>query len=255
MEYTAVFEEAVSLTPKDLRSSIKSLDTVLEGKLRSRLEGKCSRHGFVVQDSLRLLSRSMGTIDKGRFTGNILFHIQAEGKVLNPSDKTIIDGEVIRKNKMGLYLNYKDAIRVIVPRDANIGREDFENVEMGETITVEIKKSRFQVNDPYILSVGLFIKRSGVGAPAAVETPVESEQEESEEEEEEEEDESEAKEEDESEAKEADESEAKEADESEAKEADESEAKEADESEAKEAESEAKEAEPAVKRRFQLRSR
>jgi DNA-directed RNA polymerase subunit E'/Rpb7 len=243
MEYTAVFEEAVSLTPKDLRSSIKSLDTVLEGKLRSRLEGKCSRHGFVVQDSLRLLSRSMGTIDKGRFTGNILFHIQAEGKVLNPSDKTIIDGEVIRKNKMGLYLNYKDAIRVIVPRDANIGRDDFENVEMGETITVEIKKSRFQVNDPYILSVGLFIKRSGVGAPAAVETPVESEQEESEEEEEEE-DESEAKEEDESEAKEA---------ESEAKEA-ESEAKEA-ESEAKEAESEAKEAEPAVKKRFQLRSR
>ena len=246
MEYTAVFEEAVSLTPKDLRSPIKSLDIILEGKLRARLEGKCSRHGFVVSDSVRVLSRSMGTIDRGRFTGNILFHVQAEGKVLNPSDKTILDGEVIRKNKMGLYLNYKDAIRIIVPRDANIGKDEFEHVEMGETITVEIKKSRFQVNDPYILSVGLFLRRKegAAVAPSAPETPVESEEEEEEEEEESKEEESESKEE---------ESESKE-EESEAKE-DESESKE-EESEAKEDESEAKEAdEPAAKKRFQLRRR
>jgi DNA-directed RNA polymerase subunit E'/Rpb7 len=243
MEYTAVFEEAVSLTPKDLRSPIKSLDIILEGKLRARLEGKCSRHGFVLSDSVRVLSRSMGTIDRGRFTGNILFHVQAEGKVLNPSDKTILDGEVIRKNKMGLYLNYKDAIRIIVPRDANIGKDEFEHVEMGETITVEIKKSRFQVNDPYILSVGLFLRRKegAAVAPSAPETPVESEEEDENDEEESKEEESKEEEfeEEESEAKE-EESESKE-DESEAKEADESEAKEADE--------------PAAKKRFQLRRR
>jgi hypothetical protein len=187
----------------------------------------------------------MGTVDRGRFTGNVLFHVQAEGKVLNPSDKTILDGEVIRKNKMGLYLNYKDAIRIIIPRDANIGKDEFEEVEMGETITVEIKKSRFQVNDPYILSVGLFLSRKEGAAAAAPKTPVESD----------EEAESEEAEADESEAEESEGKEA-EADEYEAKEADESEAKEADESEAKEAdESEAKEAESAAKKRFQLRRR
>ena len=235
MEYTAVFEEAVSLTPRDLRSPIKSLDAVLEGKLRSRLEGKCSRHGFVLSDSVRVLSRSMGTVDRGRFTGNVLFHVQAEGKVLNPSDKTILDGEVIRKNKMGLYLNYKDAIRIIIPRDANIGKDDFEEVEMGETITVEIKKSRFQVNDPYILSVGLFLSRKEGAAQAVQKTPVESDEES---EEADEADESE-------EADEAEESD--EADESE--EADEAKESEADESEAKEAD------ESAAKKQFQLRRR
>ena len=251
MEYTAVFEEAVSLTPRDLRSPIKSLDAVLEGKLRSRLEGKCSRHGFVLSDSVRVLSRSMGTVDRGRFTGNVLFHVQAEGKVLNPSDKTILDGEVIRKNKMGLYLNYKDAIRIIIPRDANIGKDEFEEVEMGETITVEIKKSRFQVNDPYILSVGLFLSRKEGAAPAAPKTPVESD-----EESEEVEDESEEAEADEGKESEAEESEGKEAEESEGKEAEESEGKEAEESERKEAdESEAKEDESAAKKRFQLRRR
>jgi DNA-directed RNA polymerase subunit E'/Rpb7 len=242
MEYTAVFEEAVSLTPKDLRSPIKNIDTILEGKLRGRLEGKCSRHGFVLSDSIRLLSRSMGSVDRGRFTGNIQFHVQAEGKVLNPPDKTILEGEVIRKNKMGLYLNYKDAIRIIIPRDANIGKDEFELVELGETISVEIKKSRFQVNDPYILSVGLFLtrKEGAVKAPSAPETPVESDEEAEEESKEEEE-----------ESKE---------EESEAKEEEESK-----EEESKEEESEAKEdepavsgpavSEPAVKKRFQLRSK
>jgi DNA-directed RNA polymerase subunit E'/Rpb7 len=198
MEYTAVFEESVSLTPKDLRSAIKNLDTVLEGKLRSRLEGKCSRHGYVLSDSIRLLSRSMGTVDRGRFTGNILFHVQAEGKVLNPPDKTILDGEVIRKNKMGLYVNYRDAIRIIIPRDANIGKDEFELVELGETITVEIKKSRFQVNDEYILSVGLFIGRK----EGVAKVPVTDEKEEESESEESESEESESEEEEEEESKE-----------------------------------------------------
>ena len=166
MEYTAVFEEQVALTPRDIRGQIKSIDTVLEEKLRVRLEGKCSRHGFVLSESIKILSRSMGSLERGRFTGNLLFHVQAEGKVLNPPDKTILDGEVIRKNKMGLYVNYRDAIRIIVPRDANIGIDEFESVEVGETITVEIKKSRFQVNDEYILSVGLFVGRNGDAATA-----------------------------------------------------------------------------------------
>ena len=167
MEYTAVFEERVSLTPRDIRGAIKNIDTILEGKIRARLEGKCSRHGYVLNDSTKILSRSMGSLERGRFTGHLIFHVQVEGKVLNPPDKTILDGEVIRKNKMGLYVNYRDAIRIIVPRDANIGNENFESVEVGETITVEIKKSRFQVNDEYILSVGLFMDRKGAAAEEA----------------------------------------------------------------------------------------
>lgn len=160
MEYVAVFEEKVTLTPKDLRKEITSIDNILEQRLRSRLEGRCSRNGYVLPDGVRIMSRSMGSVERGRFTGNLLFHVQAEGKVLNPPDGTIIEGEVIRKNKMGLYVEYAKAIRIIIPRDINIGNEEFESVEVGEMVEVEIKKSRFQVNDEYILSVGLFKSRS-----------------------------------------------------------------------------------------------
>lgn len=164
MEYKAVFEEQVSLNPKDMRIKIESVEDLVRDKLQARLEGRCSRHGYVQPGTVTILSRSMGSLEKGRFTGSFIFNVQAEGTVLNPPDGTILEGEVIRKNKMGIYVSYKDAIRVIVPRDLHIGDEAFEMVEIGEKVQVEIKKSRFQVNDPYILSVGLFRSSKGVKA-------------------------------------------------------------------------------------------
>jgi DNA-directed RNA polymerase subunit E'/Rpb7 len=168
MEYKAVFEEQVSLNPKDMRIKIESVEDLVRDKLQARLEGRCSRHGYVQPGTVTILSRSMGSLEKGRFTGSFIFNVQAEGTVLNPPDGTILEGEVIRKNKMGIYVSYKDAIRVIVPRDLHIGDEAFEMVEIGEKVQVEIKKSRFQVNDPYILSVGLFRSSKGVKAENAV---------------------------------------------------------------------------------------
>ena len=176
MKYTALFEEQVALTPKDLCHDITSFDDLLKDKLKVKLEGKCSRHGYVISDTLTILSRSMGTAERGRFTGSILFFIQAEAEVLNPPEGEELEGIVIRKNKMGMYVSYSvkdgdtetEAIRVIVPRDLHIGNEDFEKVEIGERVKIQIKKSRFQINDPYILSVGTFLSSSGKGpAPIA----------------------------------------------------------------------------------------
>lgn len=180
MQHTAIFEEQVPLTPKDMRDEIESIDDILQKKLQLKLEGRCSHHGFVLPGSVKILSRSMGVLEKGRFTGSILFHVHAEGDVLNPPEGTIIEGEVIRKNKMGMYVSFQDAIRIILPRDLHIGNEAFDAVELQDRVSVEIKKSRFQVNDPYILSVGVF--RSQVGkragrntASAALVPPVEQE--------------------------------------------------------------------------------
>jgi DNA-directed RNA polymerase subunit E'/Rpb7 len=174
MDHTAVFEEQVPLTPKDLRNEIQNIDSLLEQKLQAKLEGRCSRHGYVLPGSLQILSRSMGMVEKGRFTGSILFHVQAEGQVLNPPDGLVVEGEVIRKNKMGIYVNYQDAIRIIVPRDLNIGNDEFESVAVGETVKVEIKKSRFQVNDEYILSVGLYKGRGKASAAPKPNTKAEA---------------------------------------------------------------------------------
>jgi N-glycosidase YbiA len=175
MEVISNFETKVALTAKDLSKDIESIDKLLEEKIKTQYEGKCSRNGYVVPNSVKLLSRSAGLIEKGRFTGDILFYAEAESTVLQPPDGYVLEGEVIRKNKMGMYVNHKDAIRVIVPRDLHIGDEEFDNVQVGEIVKVEIKKSRFQVNDTSILSVGVYRGKQsdGEGMAATVrEVPV-----------------------------------------------------------------------------------
>ena len=158
IQNVAMFEEKVALGPRvlnELRSNNKTLDDLILSVLREKLEGKCNHHGYVVPDSIKLLSRSMGLLENGRFTGNILFYVQAQGMVYNPANGTTIVGTVLKKNKMGLYVIYKDAIRILVPRDLHLKNPDYENIVPGNQISIQICKSRFQVNDPFIMSVGI----------------------------------------------------------------------------------------------------
>ena len=178
MEQIAIFEEKVAISPADLRPEITSFDYILLSKVKKLLEGKCSKHGYVIPDSLELLSRSMGTAEKGRFTSDFLYYLKVLGKVYNPPDGLQVEGEVIRKNKMGLYVIIKDAIRIMVPRDLHIGNEEFDSIEIGDKIIIEIKESRFQVNDTHILSIGEFVSMvSGAlgGVSGSAEDAVEEE--------------------------------------------------------------------------------
>ena len=148
METTAFFERKVGLTPKEMNCiREKSIDDVLIGKLRIMLEEKCSEHGFILPGSLKIISRSMGGYEGARFTGEAVYFVKVEGKVLYPADGIKVVGEVIRKNKLGLYLVHRDALRIQIPRDLHLGNEEFDEVEIGDKVEVELKKSRFQIND------------------------------------------------------------------------------------------------------------
>lgn len=174
IETLALFEEKISITPRDLANAKLNIHALLLSKLAEKLEGKCSLHGWVMPNSTKILSRSMGYLESGRFTGDLVFHVQAQASVLNPPSGSHLVCEVVGNNMMGMYVSYKvrmrqtnrktkqvvttdvDAIKCILPRDLHIGDEAFSKIEIGDSVHVEVKKSRFQVNDKFILSVGIF---------------------------------------------------------------------------------------------------
>lgn len=170
MESDALFQEKVYLTPKDLSGEITSIDAILLEKVKERLEQRCSPHGYVLSGSLELLTRSAGMVDSGRFSGDWAFLVKAKGRVLHPPEGSVVDVEILKSNKMGIYAVYENAIRLMVPRDLHIGNVEFEELKVGERIRVEIQKSRFQLRDPFIVSVGLYRGRSG--APIAAVAPL-----------------------------------------------------------------------------------
>ena len=165
METEAFFQEKVYLTPKDLRNDIESVDDILLEKLKERLEQRCSPNGYVLPGSLEILTRSTGMVDSGRFSGDWAFLVKAKGRVLHPPEGTMVEVEVLKSNKMGIYAVYENAIRLMVPRDLHLGDEEFDSLKVGDRINVEIQKSRFQLRDPFIVSVGIF---RGAGAETRV---------------------------------------------------------------------------------------
>lgn len=227
MESTAFFEKKISLTPTDFNKvKTRSVEDILVEKAKELMENKCSEQGFVIPGSIKLLSRSMGYFEAARFTGDAVYYAKLQGKIVYPADGVKVFGEVIRKNKMGLYVDYRKAIRIQIPRDLHIGNIEYDSVEIGDIVEVELKRSKFQINDPYILASGLFVKRRD-GNTTGLDTIVGIEaSEEQEEEEKEAEDEEETKEQE--EAEEADEAEQEEEEDAEADDAEEDEAEEAD---------------------------
>jgi len=166
MEQDAIFEEKVSLSAKDMVGEILSFDDLLLRKMRKQIEGKCTKHGFLIPGSLKLLSRSYGYMEKGTFTADSLYYMKAQGRVYNPPNGTVVEGVVMRKSKAGLYIIIENAVHVMVVRDLHIGNREFDAVELGDSIRVEIKKSRFQINDPHILSIGQFLTVVSTGTVA-----------------------------------------------------------------------------------------
>ena len=224
MEATAFFEKKVSLNAKDLNKVGRTakMDDLVMDKLRELLEDKCSEHGFVLPGTLALVSRSMGYFEPGRFTGDAVYYVKASGQVLYPADGVRVIGEVLRKNKMGLYAIYRNALHIQLPRDLHMEAfmaDLFDSIQIGDTIEIELKQSLFHVNDPHILTNGLFIAKKEPGAQVVEEESKEeeskeeeeeveeSEEEESEEEESEEEEEEEESEEEEEESEEEEEEE------------------------------------------------
>lgn len=166
METDAFFQEKVYLTPKDLRNDIESIDDILLLKLKERLEQRCSPHGYVLPGTLDILTRSTGMVDSGRFSGDWAFLVKAKGSVLNPPEGSLVEVEVLKSNKMGVYAVYENAIRLMVPRDLHLGDEEFDALKVGDRIKVEIQKSRFQLRDQFIVSVGVY--RGMSGAPTRI---------------------------------------------------------------------------------------
>lgn len=173
MQSTAFFETKVALSPKDLNSlETKPIESLLLEKVQEKIEDKCTSNGFVLPGTVKILSRSVGYFEAARFTADTIYYVKSEGQVLYPADGVRVEGEVIRKNKMGMYVIHRNAIRIQIPRDLHLGNEEYESTEIGDKVEVELKRSKFQVNDPFILATGLFVRR--VTGNAVVSIPSET---------------------------------------------------------------------------------
>lgn len=156
MFHTIYLDERISLSPNDINKirSTEAIAELLTARLQEKHEGKCNANGYVRPGSIKLLGRSMGAAENGRFTGNLVYDCKFKCDVLYPTAGITTTAEVIKVNKMGAYAVFEEAIRILLPRDLHIGDVAFDQIKEGDSVHVVIERSRFGANDSYIMAVG-----------------------------------------------------------------------------------------------------
>lgn len=171
MYQTIYFDERVALTPLELnriaspdddhttvQSSIKN---IIEEKLQKKHEGICGANGYVRKASVKLITKSMGVCENGRFTGNFLYDCKVSADVYYPVANSLVDVRVLKINTMGAYTilssggdDVDEAMQVIIPRDLHPSSPEFEAIEPNQIIKIRLLRCGFQINDRFIVAVG-----------------------------------------------------------------------------------------------------
>jgi DNA-directed RNA polymerase subunit E'/Rpb7 len=155
------FNTSVQLKPNEFG---KNIDEIINKKLKASLENMCSKHGFIKNNSIKIIKRSIGQLVVPHFNGNIIFHMQCVGEICNPAQGSIIKCNVKAKNAMGLmaegYYDNTPILEIIIPKlSAGIQSEiDIDKVNIGDNIKIEVCGKKFLLYDKHIALIGKAIK-------------------------------------------------------------------------------------------------
>ena len=155
--------EKIGIKPFEISKNTDILK-LIEEKLKKKLEGKCIKQGYVKKNSLKIISRSIGAICEGHFTGDIVYKVKVCVEICNPPEGELISCEIKNINKMGILavLNKEEdsPLMILLPRHQHQENELFKELSIGDSIIVEIIGKKFELNDTKIHLVALLSKRN-----------------------------------------------------------------------------------------------
>ena len=155
------FKSNVIIKPNELDADFEN--TILQ-KLKSIYENVCSKYGYIKNNSIKIIKRSIGTIKNQHFNGNISFDVICIAEICNPIQGSIIKCRVKAKNSLGLlaegYFDKIPILEIIVPKiSAGIQSEiNLDNVNIGQEIKIEVCGKKYQLFDKHISIIGRAIK-------------------------------------------------------------------------------------------------
>ena len=164
---TVYLDERVSLSPAEINklTAADDINAALVAKLKTKYEGRCTTNGYIRPGSVGIMGRSFGRAANGDFTGHWLYDCKMAASVLYPVAGSEFEVTVIEVNKMGAYAHFDEAIRILLPRDTHVGNKEFDKIREGDKVFVRLDRSRFQMNDTYIMAVGTLLKELKVVRP------------------------------------------------------------------------------------------
>lgn len=155
---------SIHLNMKECSES-KNIDGLIKHKLKKENEKLCNKHGYVIEDSLKIINRSVGKIVIHDSISMIEYNISLKMDVIYPCEKDIYICKIDNITKMGVigYLsndknNYtleNSPILFIIPSEYI---DDIELLKNDMKINIEVLKSRIKYKSNQIQVVGKLLK-------------------------------------------------------------------------------------------------
>tara|TARA_B100001093_G_C26412511_1_gene836209 strand:+ start:44 stop:634 length:591 start_codon:yes stop_codon:yes gene_type:complete len=136
----------ISIPLKYIGDNVKS---ILNTKLLQYLEGKCTIEGYIMPDSVNVISYSSGTVEGS----DIIFQVVFECNIIHPVEGMLISCEVENITKAGIKAKIPGEVSplvIFVARDHNFNTSKFNNVNEKDIIIVKVIGQRYEINDTYI---------------------------------------------------------------------------------------------------------
>ena len=134
-----------------------AINSILLQKIKKKLGNRCNALGYVDNDSIKVLSRSMGIINSSQFNGNINYDIKVEAAICKPSVSNKLVCKVIGKNKIGLFA-VNGPMHIIVASAHHNDTNILSEIETGSEIEVEVINYKFKLNASNIKVIAQYLR-------------------------------------------------------------------------------------------------
>jgi DNA-directed RNA polymerase subunit E'/Rpb7 len=152
---TVIENQIIHLSAKEVcHTLVKQINKTIERKLKNEYEGVCISDGYVKKGSLKLLSRKMATVTRINFRGIYKFEATFSVEICNPVKNNIISATIKDMNLIGLIAE-NHPMSIIIVKDCHDDQSVFDNLQIGDTISVRVLMKKYQINDTEIMVTGL----------------------------------------------------------------------------------------------------
>lgn len=126
----------------------ENIDNYIFTYLKEKVEGICIDEGYIKPESVKIVKKSIGMLLGSRFTGDITYEVAFSASICNPVIGNIILCKVKFINKLGILAN-NGPLSIIIGRQIQ-KNEDFNNINIGDMIKVEVITKKISLNDKEI---------------------------------------------------------------------------------------------------------
>jgi len=149
----------------------RNVDASLLAQLRLKFEGVCVAEGYIQRGSITIVEYSLGRANF--IKGGLDYTIRFQADVCMPHPGQVFRMPVALKSKIGVHAEVTP-LKVLLPRDLHIGNGDFETIEEGQEVEIEVIGARFQQGDESIVVLGKLRQIVQPAPPEAVTAPAET---------------------------------------------------------------------------------